>query len=520
HHAPRTTQKPWRVLALSIACLSGQIAHATVQAADPADKPDTLRSVMALYGLNEEQAIARMASEAEAAETWMRIRDTNLVGYAGAWFDGERLRVATNAATDHQWIEALGALPVAVELSLQQLESRRQTASQRLATHGLISSHVDVVNNRVVFGYDKAEGSARRDILRQRLQQEGFDAREFSLEATVPALPSSGLARGGDGTRNKTLDGPYYAAPCSIGVAIDGGYVTAGHCGYAGNEIHLKSGGYTEPTDCSPPVITEAIQAGDPKIGNVQSSLYPTTDSGWVATLSGWTPVPQINGYTDGVLAVPALWSGVLPAPIGATVCRYGQASGGPFCGTVDALDQINTYYDNSGNPVSTYGLTEVLGSCTVDGDSGGPWTSPAGQVQGTTFGSGCPHLCFNEDGERLTTLAKFQPISDTLDAFGKTMLTTHGANKPSFTVLCPEALESYSGHAVCRITAWHSQGSTDWEWTASGGGASLLSPDDGLEVSISCNPGMAVHVDLDMDNPYGSESASYSFPCPNGVGP
>ena len=499
-----------RIAALSLACLAAFAADPMARAADAAAKPDTLRSVMALYGLDEEQAIARMALEAEAAETWMRIRDAGLAGYAGAWFDGERLRVATNAAADHKAIEALDALPVAVEQSLQQLEAHRQAASQRLAAHGLISSHIDYASNRVVLGYDKAEGEARRAGLQQRLRQEGLDPARYEWKPTAPAVPSSGPLRGAEGTRNKTWDGPYYAAPCSIGVAIEGGFVTAGHCGYVNNDIHFKQGGYrtqqdNPPATCGRPVMLEALDTTDPKLGDVKSSLFPTTDSGWVETTSAWIPSPQINGYNDGILSVLAKWSGMQKAPVGTTVCRYGQSSGGPFCGTVEALDKTNTYYDNNGNTISTYGLTEVLGSCTVDGDSGGPWITPAGQVQGTMYGGVCPHKCPADPQNPRNTY--FQPITDTLDAFGKIMLTAHGANPPTATVDCPGYME---GQFTCLLTGWYSQGDVSWQWSGGGGIGS------GLLYSGPCQPGHPVLVQLALTNGYGTNTQTHSFTCPD----
>src|SRR5690606_32760124 len=96
------------------------------------------------------------------------------------------------------------------------------------------------------------------------------------------------------------------------------------------------------PASCGHPVSIDPVdEQSDPKLGDTIESLYAApgtiTDSGWVQTVPGWTPVAQIYGYDDGILTVPALWGGMLEAPVGATVCRYGQSSGGPWCGTVDA---------------------------------------------------------------------------------------------------------------------------------------------------------------------------------------
>ena len=512
-----TSNKQVRLKALALGFLAALAIDGTAYAGEPTTKVDTLRSVMALYGLNEEQAIARMAREAEAAETWMRIRDAGLVGYAGAWFDGERLRVATRDAADHQRIEALDAVPVAVEQSLEQLESIRSTATERLAAAGLISSHIDYAGNRVVLGYDEAAGESGRESLAQGLRQHGFDPARFELKPARHAVPSSGPVRGGDGTRNKTWEmlkdtqnAKYRAFPCSVGVAIEGGYATAGHCIHEGSEMAIATTPYqtysssncaaNQPTLYAEPQVTDYLT-----LGSGQETLFfdpsPTKDSGWVATDSGWTPQAQINGYNDGMLSVPSLWAGLLIAPINTTVCRYGQSSEGPHCGAVSAFN-VTRYY----GATAIVGLTEVAGSCTVDSDSGGPWVSVAGQVQGTNYGGACPHECPADPENPLPTW--FQPITDTLDAFGKTMLTSHGTNAPTAIASCP--MIGGPGYFTCRLDSWQSQGKVDLTWskgTATG---------HDLDFFATCTPYTNVTVQLAIQNGYGTTISNHQFICPH----
>jgi len=482
-------------------------------AGEPAVNGGTLQSVMALYGISEEQAIVRLARETDAAETWMRIRRAGLSGYAGAWFNGESLLVAANQSDDHEKIVALDAVPVAVSFSLVQLSSRLGAARDRVGGI-IISSHIDFVSNRVVLSYDRLLGDERRALLRDQLEQGGFDLAHFELRAADPVVPSSGPVRGGDGTRNRTWEkavpaqnGLPRAFACSIGVAIEGGYVTAGHCGEEGHEMVRRQGGYqtySHPDCLLQPTITGKIGSND--LGEVEETLYfqppPVTDSGWVPTISGWTPVAEINGYSDGTLPLPSIWSGLLQAPVGATVCRYGQSSGGPHCGSVSALDVT------LGNPLawSIRGLTEVAGSCTVDGDSGGPWISGSGQVQGTMFGSACPHVC---PSTHPNPLMYFQPITDALSTFGKTMLTTHGPSAPSANVTCPMA-GSNEGNFLCRLDSWHSQGVVDWNWSSGTNSSSSLL------FSGTCIPGNWTVVQLAIENPYGTNSPTYGFMCPD----
>src|SRR5690606_11175910 len=133
-------------------------------------------------------------------------------------------------------------------------------------------------------------------------------------------------------------------------------------------------------------------------------------DIGRVEVDLGWVPTPKINGYSDGLLYVSGKWSGLVESLSGQTVCRYGQTSGGPHCGTLDA---ILPYEDFSIGRV--YHVARVIGGCTHHGDSGGPWLSGVGnQVQGTHIGGTALGTC-----PLSTTYTYYQPISDHVSAYG-----------------------------------------------------------------------------------------------------
>src|SRR5690606_12652303 len=87
-------------------------------------------------------------------------------------------------------------------------------------------------------------------------------------------------------------------------------------------------------------------------------------------------------------------------------VCRYGLASGGPHCGTIN---QLNFNYDVGGIGFTSYVIntTRVAGSCTDFGDSGGPFiAASSGQLQGTNIGSLNPNTCPSP-----TDYVHFQPF-------------------------------------------------------------------------------------------------------------
>lgn len=240
------------------------------------------------------------------------------------------------------------------------------------------------------------------------------------------------------------------------------------------------------------------------------SSLFH--DAAWVSTISGWIPEPKINGYSAGTLNVPAAWAGISPAPIGSTVCRYGLASGGPHCGTIN---QLNFNYDVGGIGFTSYVIntTRVAGSCTDFGDSGGPFiAASSGQLQGTNIGSLNPNTCPSP-----TDYVHFQPFQIHLTYWtDRRILTTHGAAAPTVPgVICPNMGSSGSGMYMCEFGHYNSQGTTTVSWTSSTSDTS-----SGPKLWGSCTPGYPVNVWLTITNPYGSYNYSKTFTCPTTIIP
>lgn len=316
--------------ALFVAMLAASLpmaaqANGTLLGPTPLDG-DVLAQVRALYGLDEQGAIDRLAAEEAAAGLYRRVRTMNLSGYAGAWFDADsgKLHVALSDAAQAEFLARLGAVPVAVSWSLRELEELQSNIVKdaELMQSGLLRDlHVDYALNRLAV---EAVPEGMQEV-RERLAHyaDRIDIREAG---EIPELSTD--VRGGDGTRNYTFevdptgDGYY---PCSVGAAVENGYYTAGHCGRDGNDIRWAA--------------TYA------SLGTVQISAYPSSDHlqgdvAWVSTISGWTPVSKVNGYSAGTINVSAKWAGTNEFPVGASVCRYGQVSGGPHCGTVNAKAQ------------------------------------------------------------------------------------------------------------------------------------------------------------------------------------
>ncbi|MEU8384375.1 S1 family peptidase, partial [Streptosporangium sp. NPDC048865] len=170
---------------------------------------------------------------------------------------------------------------------------------------------------------------------------------------------------------------------CSAGFAVtkgtQRGFVTAGHCGDAGD----ATVGFNRRPQ-----------------GVVQASHFPGDDFSWVAVNDGWNPRPLV-GNDDGAVEV----YGTRQALPGASVCLPGSGAGtGWHCGILQQRDADITY---------SQGVVEHLTRTTVcsePGGSGGPVIS-IDQAQGIVSGGsgGCDSGGFTY----------FQPIGEILSAYG-----------------------------------------------------------------------------------------------------
>jgi len=457
---------------------------------------DVLEQVKSIYGLNEQDAIKRLAAEAEAIDLHDRIKGLKLEAYAGAWFDAEslRLHVAINSSEPEKLLTKLGAVPVAVQWSLRELEQVRnrveESAFSLLHEGALKTAFIDFKANRVVLGV--ASGSA--GILHNAL---AGDADRIEIRETSDELELSADVRGGDGQRNYTFEqnpngtGNY---PCTIGVPTENGYYIAGHCGEAGNTIITPTGA---------------------ALGIVGGSSYPfaappstNLDIAWVDTVAGQTPIATINGYSDGLFNVPAKWAGTAVVTVGTTVCRYGKTSGGPHCGAVETLNfpivitGLNRYIRD---------LVKVQNVCTDDGDSGGPWVLASDKrIVGTHTGGNFSGSCTNGGA----TYAVYQPIGYHIDAYAGSagsILTAHGASAPTISGwLCPDPNYGSGGVFACSFDHYNSQGPTSYTWYLNNGAQAEQS----TLFSDICIIDKLVRVKLTVTNDYGSTTQTAIFGC------
>jgi streptogrisin C len=457
---------------------------------------------MALYGLDEAGAAKRLSAEARAAQVDQHIRAIGLAGYAGSWFDADALalKVASADPADFPVIRQLGGVPVSVDWSLEQLRAVRAEKVARLkaalADRSVASARLDVMQNRVVIGVSPEQLEAAHANLGDS------DVPVVLVEVRHTPAFTSGPVRGANGTRNATWASipPGGVYPCSIGVSVNEGFLFAGHCVDPGDLIETPGG----------------VEYGTVEDGTFDGLIGGPKDAAWVETEPGWTPTAQINGYSDGTLSVPASWSGMLKATLGATICRYGQTTGGPHCGTITDVDADLTFQ----NWYEMEGLVEVSDSCTENGDSGGPHLALAtGQVQGINVGGGagpygdliaeCPKPPpFVQPTNRKVY---FQPIEEALDLMGRTMLTAHGAAAP---VVENNFCEGLGWGLFMCYTGYRSQGHTSLSWSLG------IQTGSGTGFSGSCAGGPTSAL-LTVTNSYGSSGpVSTPFYCHPGSPP
>jgi hypothetical protein len=165
---------------------------------------------------------------------------------------------------------------------------------------------------------------------------------------------------------------------------VHGGFVTAGHCGAAGQSVRGWDGSH---------------------IGYIQGSSFPGDDLAWVSVGSGWWTVPVVLGWGT----VPdQLVRGSAEAPIGSSVCRSGSTTGW-HCGVIQSKNDTVNYAQGA-----VHGMTGTS-VCAQPGDSGGSYLT-GDQAQGVTSGGwgDCA------SGGRTW----FQPVNEILWRYGLTLHT------------------------------------------------------------------------------------------------
>ncbi len=395
------------VSALLVAPAAGAGAGPDIASRDgDAPAPEIVAAVARDFGLTPEQAIARLDSEAKASRTELALRKELGDAFGGAYLDATAttftVNVTSNGAANK--VRRAGATPRLVaygESALDAIKARLDEASAS-APAGVAGWYVDVYTNTLTV------------LARDVAATEAFLAASGLASVAVRVVASAETPQ----PFIDVIGGNAYfigGSRCSIGFSVNGGFVTAGHCGSTGATT-------TQPS------------------GTFRGSSFPGNDYAWVQVAAGNTPLGLVNNYSGGTVAV----NGSTEAAVGASVCRSGSTTGWR-CGTIQAKNSTVTY------PQGTVtGLTRT-NACAEPGDSGGSWLS-GNQAQGVT--SGGSGNCTSGG----TTY--FQPVNEILSVYGLTLVTGGSPPPPPPPSTCSSYPNVYTGSLSSGGVAYQPNGS------------------------------------------------------------
>ncbi|HEX2144623.1 MAG TPA: S1 family peptidase [Glycomyces sp.] len=336
--------------------------------------PGLIDELQDTFGLTESEAYDRLAVEAVAADLLEEVPDSLDESFAGLWVSesADEIYVATTDAASANELRAEGATPVLVEHDMAALETA-SNALNPLESDGLYGHYIDVVANTLVI--ETADAATAADLI----EAAGIDPSLVTVDAEAEA-PQTYFVRGGDAYNIEN------SWRCSVGFSVrqgsTPGFVTAGHCGSAGDSV---TGGRAAP-------------------GTFRNSVFPGSDRAWVAVGSGEQLLDDVNMYS-GTRDV----ANANRAAVGSSICRSGSTTGW-HCGTVQAFNQTVRYAEGA-----VYGMTRT-NVCAEPGDSGGSFIT-GNSAQGMTSG-GSGNCTWGG-----TTY--FQPIGPALSAWGLTLVTS-----------------------------------------------------------------------------------------------
>ena len=344
--------------------------------------PSLLAAIQRDLGINGDQARARLARAQWASRVSSTLAAKTGNDYAGAWLSdgGMTLKVAVTGGDAAKQVTAAGGQAVMVGRSEEQLDTAKEkldAAAEK--ADDLTGWYVSVSTNKLVVQAQPGKTDAAWAFAKAA----GVDRDDVAVETAPRAKPLADI-RGAD---------PFVidrAGQCSVGFAVEGGFVTAGHCGTEGED-------------------TASVQ-GSPQ-GEINASVFPgNADMGFVATDGNEKLLPVVNDHAGNLLPV----AGSTEAPVGAPICRSGNTTGFK-CGVIQAKNQTVIYPEGE---VSGLTQTDV---CAEPGDSGGSWLVDD-QAQGVT--SGGSGDC---DSGGITF---FQPLNEILSVNKLTLLTVEGGDE------------------------------------------------------------------------------------------
>ncbi|GAB1642440.1 S1 family peptidase [Krasilnikovia sp. MM14-A1259] len=347
--------------------------------------PQLLAAMKRDLGVNAAQANALVQRAKWASGVTAQLRTEAGSTWAGSWLTdgGMTLNVAVTDPAMAARAQAAGANAKVVSRSASQLDTAKRAldAAATRADRALPGWYVDVATNKIAVQALPGDAAQAKDLAEQAglpadaIKVVTARSRPKPLADVVGAQPYFISVQGG-------------TARCSIGFAVEGGFITAGHCGKRGD------------------VTADLNQQ---QSGQTVASVFPgNADMGVVRVDNADSFQPFVDDFNGNALPV----AGSTEAPVGAAVCRSGSTTG-LHCGTILAKNQTVNYPEGT-----VTGLTRT-DACAEGGDSGGPWLT-GDQAQGVT--SGGSGDC-KVGGETF-----FQPVNEILQRNNVTLVTTGGS--------------------------------------------------------------------------------------------
>ena len=330
-------------------------------------------------GLSADQVTTRLAQEETARVVERTTRAALGDSYAGSWFDpksGTLVTQTTDRAKAARVSDGVTARVVShSRAELDAVKTRIDRFAGKAAPRAINGWHVDDKTNSVTVAVNKHKVDAAAEAFLSSV--EGMHTSVRVVEETHSPRTYADVVGGWPYWMN-------FSGRCSIGFAVHGGFVSAGHCGTPG---------------------TTASDSNGAVLGSFAGSTFPGNDYSFISTNAGVT----LWGYMEGYDGYWYYVYGSAQVPAGSGICRSGSTTG-MWCGTL--LDRGWTINYPQG---TVYNLTRT-NVCAEPGDSGGSWLS-ANQAQGVT--SGGSGNCSSGG----TTY--YQEVNPILSAYGLTLLTS-----------------------------------------------------------------------------------------------
>ncbi|BBH69871.1 hypothetical protein ACTI_65560 [Actinoplanes sp. OR16] len=411
-------RRPLVALAAALMTLTPQPA----QAQDESDNPGMYQAMRRDLGLNDQQIADRLTTEAAAPVIENRLREQLGARFAGAWIPegATRLTVAVTSANDVAAVRKEGADATIVARTERDLNAARAKLDRHQAPDTVHSWYVDPASNSVVITAAPGASSAARAFARDA------GAGQVTIKTEDQRPRPLYDVRGGD---QYVINGNTL---CSVGFAVAGGFVTAGHCGGTGS-----------PT----------LGFNNVAQGTFAGSSFPGNDYAWVRTNGNWVSQPWVNNYSGGNVVV----AGSQEAAIGSSICRSGRTTGWR-CGTLLGKNETINYAQGAVSGLSR------SNACAQPGDSGGSWIS-GNQAQGVTSGG---------TGDCTTGGTMwFQPVNEILQVYGLSLTTSGGGSGQAIVSnwnnKCLDVPNGNFADGVL-VQMWTCNGTAAQKWEAVGG--------------------------------------------------